>query len=214
MSRVLYHFFHSTFSRRARLALAHKGIDVELCDTREEPHRMAEAQAGTAVRTMPVLVDEGRVVAESLAIAHYLDLAYPERPRLFPLGAAAAAETLAITSAVDIAMNTLVDVGTRYWPLHDDPAWASVVRDRMERAQLAIDSVAAKATRPILVGDAWGIAEICTIAATKWVAGMPARVPTSPRLQQIRTLGFRLPDALTEWAKLHDDRPEVRAIYG
>jgi hypothetical protein len=84
----------------------------------------------------------------------------------------------------------------------------------MRRAQGAIDAVAARATSPLLAGDAWGAAEIWTLAATLWIKGMPARRETSPQVAQILTLGFRLPDALVAWAAQHESRPEVRAIYG
>ena len=37
MARVLYHFKMSVFSRRARLALAHKGLDCDMRDGRSNP---------------------------------------------------------------------------------------------------------------------------------------------------------------------------------
>lgn len=212
--RVLYHFPTSVFSRRARLALAHKGLDVELRDARADESLLAEARRLSPIQTMPVLVDEGRVVGDSTAIAHYLDLAYPERPALWPTGAKAAHAAIAITTAVDVAMNALVDMGTRCWDLRNDPAWGRVVGERIARAQAAIDFVAEQAKGPILAGDSWGAAEIWTLSAALWVAGMPARAPTAPLVAQILTLGFRMPDSLVEWTKQHQDRPEVRAIYG
>lgn len=212
--RVLYHFTNSVFSRRARLALAHKGLDVELRDARADESFLAEARRLTPLRTMPVLVDGDRALGDSGAIAHYLDLAYPDRPALWPRGADAAHEALTITTAVDVAMNALVDMGTRHWELRNAAAWESVLGERISRAQAAIDAVAAKATRPILAGDAWGAAEIWTLSAALWVAGMPARAATAPLVAQILTLGFRMPQALIDWAKQHEHRPEVRAIYG
>lgn len=212
--RILYHFPTSVFSRRARLALAHKGLDVELRDARAEEAFLAEARRLSPLRTMPVFVDEGRALGDSTSIAHYLDLAYPDRPLLWPRGASAARAALAITTAVDVAMNALVDMGTRNWELRHDPAWESVLRERIARAHAAMDSVAAQATRPLLAGEAWGAAEIWTLSAALWVSGMPARAASSPLVSQILTLGFRLPDALVEWAKQHEGRAEVRAIYG
>lgn len=212
--RVLYHFPTSVFSRRARLALAHKGLDVELRDARADERAAAEAKAKSTLSTMPVLDDDGRVVGDSTAIAHYLDLAYADRPALFPREAGAAQRTLAITSLVDVAMNTLVDVGTRYWALRDHPKWAEVSGERLRRAQTAIDAVAELANAPLLAGDAWGAAEIWTLAATLWVKGLPARVGSSALVAQIVTLGFRLPERLVAWAAQHEAREEVRAIYG
>jgi glutathione S-transferase len=214
LMRVLYHYPMSVFSRRARLALAHKGLDVELRDARADEAYVAEARRLSPLRTLPILVDEGRVIGDSGAIAQYLDLAYPDRPSIWPVGRDAAHEALAVTTAIDVAMNALVDMGTRNWDLRNDPAWGTVLRERMSRAQIAIDSVAAKATRPLLAGDTWGAAEIWTLSAVLWVSGMPARAKSAPLVAQILTLGFRLPDALVGWAKEHEGRPEVRAIYG
>lgn len=215
--RVLYHFEMSTFSRRTRLALAHKGIDVELRDARSNPKWLDEAVRLSPMRTIPVLVDEGRVLGDSGAIAQYLDLAYPDRPALWPRGADAASRALAITTAIDGAMNALVDMGTRTFALRNDPAWAQVVGERIARAQASIDAVAkiveeTKASN--LVGDGWCIADMWTVAAALWVAAMPARASSSPQVAQILTLGFRLPEALLAWAKQHESRPDVRAIYG
>lgn len=206
--RVLYHFPTSVFSKRTRLALALKGLDVELRDARADERAYAEAKKVSPQGTMPVFVDEGRALGDSTAIAHYLDLAYPDRAALFPKKRELAHQTLQVTSLVDVAMNTLVDVGTRYYALRNDPAWPEICRARMERAQGAIDAVAP------LLGDGWGAAEIWALSATLWVSSFPSRVSTSPLVAQIVTLGFRLPDALVAWAKQHEERDDVRAIYG
>lgn len=212
--RVLYTFPTSVFSRRARLALAHKELEHEVRDARADEKLLAEARRLSPQATMPVLVDDGRAVGDSTAIATYLDLAYPDLPMLFPKGAAAAHATLSVVSLVDAAMNTLVELGTRFWPLRNDPAWEKVKTDRLARAQGSIEAVAALATKAHLVGEAWTVADIWALSATLWVAGMPARASSAPLVAQILTLGFRLPDSLVTWAKQHESRPDVRAVYG
>jgi glutathione S-transferase len=212
--RVLYHFPTSVFSRRTRLALAHKELDHELRDARANEAHMAEARKLSPQATFPVLVDEGRALGDSTAIATYLDLAYPDRPTLFPKGPVASHVTLSIVAQVDTAMNTLVELGTRFWALRNDPAWDKVKTDRIARAQGSIDAVAAMATKRHLVGDAWTVADIWALSATLWVAGMPARASSAPLVAQILTLGFRIPDSLVAWAKQHESRPDVHAIYG
>jgi len=65
---------------KARMALAHKGIEVERrpwCFTDKE----MIAFSGQGL--VPVLVDDGKVVTDSWRIALYLEAAYPERPTLF-----------------------------------------------------------------------------------------------------------------------------------
>ena len=130
---------------------------------------MAEARKASPQSTMPVLVDEGRAIGDSTAIAVYLDLAYPDRPRLFPSGADAAhRDVFSIVSQVDAAMNALVDLGTRFYALRNDPAWEKVKGERSSRAQGSIDAVAAVATKPHLVGNAWSVADIWALSAALW----------------------------------------------
>jgi glutathione S-transferase len=213
--RTLFHYEYSVFSRRTRLVLAHKGIDVELKDGRLDPAHIAKARSIQPIRTMPVFVEEdGQALGDSNAITQYLEIAYPDRPALFPKDATPARDALAIMAAVDVAMNALVDCGTRIYDLRNDPAWPAIKGERMARAQDAIDFVASKATRPVLAGDAWSAADIWVYAATRWVSAFPTRVESSPQIAQIVTLGFRLPDALVAWSKQHDSRPDVRSIYG
>ncbi|MBZ9840854.1 glutathione S-transferase family protein [Mesorhizobium sp. CA5] len=65
---------------KTKMALAHKGLAATNVPTRflEVP----KVEAGVS-RTVPVIRDGERVVADSFAIALYLDEAYPERPTLF-----------------------------------------------------------------------------------------------------------------------------------
>jgi glutathione S-transferase len=70
----------SPFCWRARMAIAHKGLD---CETR--PARfteIAEIADGKQTR-VPVIDDDGRIVADSWDIAEYLEETYPDRPSLF-----------------------------------------------------------------------------------------------------------------------------------
>ena len=92
MKRVLYDLAgadpqlrFSPYCWRAKLALAHKGLDVETV-----PWRFTDkdAIAFSGQGRVPVLVDGERTISDSWAIALYLEETYPERPSLF--GAAAA----------------------------------------------------------------------------------------------------------------------------
>jgi len=65
---------------KAKMALAHKGLAFEVVPTR---FREVPTVEGGASKTVPVIRDGERVVADSFAIALYLDEAYPDRPTLF-----------------------------------------------------------------------------------------------------------------------------------
>jgi glutathione S-transferase len=65
---------------KAAFALAHKGLDFERVPTRFTEIGRIE---GGISRTVPVIRDGDRVVADSFAIALYLEETYPDRPTLF-----------------------------------------------------------------------------------------------------------------------------------
>jgi glutathione S-transferase len=71
----------SPFCWRTRMALAHKGLEVETVPWRfTEKDRLPQPNAGR----VPVIVDGGQVVHDSSTIAEYLENRYPDRPSLFP----------------------------------------------------------------------------------------------------------------------------------
>jgi glutathione S-transferase len=70
----------SPYCWRARLALAHKGLDVESI-----PWRFTEKAAIATYKSekVPVLLDRDEAVTDSWAIANHLEENYPDRPSLF-----------------------------------------------------------------------------------------------------------------------------------
>jgi glutathione S-transferase len=70
----------SPFCWRSKMALAHKGLAVETVPWRfTEKDKLPAPNSGR----VPVIVDAGRVVHDSTAIADYLEEHYPDRPSLF-----------------------------------------------------------------------------------------------------------------------------------
>ncbi|HTV87896.1 MAG TPA: glutathione S-transferase family protein [Stellaceae bacterium] len=93
----------SPFCWRTRMALAHKGLDVETVPWRfTEKDKLPKPNDGR----VPVIVDGGRVVHDSTAIADYLEQRYPERPPLFDGRAGRA-----LTRFVQNWTETVVNVG-------------------------------------------------------------------------------------------------------
>jgi len=77
----------SPFCWRARMALAHKGLDVATVPWRfTEKDKLPQPNAGR----VPVIVDGNEVVHDSSEIAEYLEAKYRDRPSLFGDGAARA----------------------------------------------------------------------------------------------------------------------------
>jgi glutathione S-transferase len=65
---------------KTTMSLAHKGLDYRRVPT---PFTSVPVVEGGVSKTIPVIRDGDTVVADSFAIALYLDDAYPERPSLF-----------------------------------------------------------------------------------------------------------------------------------
>lgn len=72
---------------RVRMALAHKGLEVERVPT---PFTGIAEIGGGLSKTVPILEHDGRFLNESTTIARYLEETFPDRPSLFggPGGAA------------------------------------------------------------------------------------------------------------------------------
>jgi glutathione S-transferase len=77
----------SPFCWRSKMALAHKGLSVETVPWHfTEKDNLPQPNAGR----VPVIVDDGKVIHDSTAIADYLETRYPDRPSLFGDAAARA----------------------------------------------------------------------------------------------------------------------------
>ena len=90
MSR-LYRFQFSTNAERVELALAHKGLAVE--SVQVDPKDRSEVRRVSGQDLVPVIVDNGKVVFDSMEIVRYLEERYPDKP-LYPADAARRAEML------------------------------------------------------------------------------------------------------------------------
>ena len=76
--RILYHFWLSPFSRKVRIALFEKGMDVELV-VEKYWNRRPEFLALNTAGKVPVLSEpDGTILADSQAIVEYLEDCQPE----------------------------------------------------------------------------------------------------------------------------------------
>lgn len=215
-NRRVFHFPSSPFSRRARLALAHKGLACDLVDARANPEQRQEAQRLCPIPTIPVLVEpDGRALGDSGEIAHYLDRAYADAPMIFPSGAEHAHATLEATGLVDLALNTIVDLGTRYFALRADPAWDGVKREMLGRAQSALDALAARAAsrgKSTWTGAGWSAADMWITTAVIWIEGWPGRAKDNANIAQLVSLGVKLPAELSRWTDAHRANADLAAL--
>ncbi len=140
----------SPYCWRTRFALAHKGLAVETVPWRfTEKEKIAFSGQGR----VPVIVDGGTTVADSWAIAEYLEQTYPARPSLFG-GAAgrtharfinAWADTILLPGIARLIVRDILDVL--------DPRDTDYFRrSREERFGMSLDEVVAGRNERV---DAW-----------------------------------------------------------
>jgi glutathione S-transferase len=211
---IVYHFATSPFARRVRLVLAYKGCSAELRDPRANPELQPELQRLSPMHTVPVLVDEARVIVDSTAIVHYLERKIPEPP-VFPKGVAGAF-AFELAALADAAIGIISDVGARYYALHDHPRFPKARELMVGRAQRALDTMAdrvlSRGNGVPLCGEQWSWADIVVYTTVAWLEGLPIRAATQAAPNQMVSLGWTLPAALSEWADQHRSRPDVMAL--
>lgn len=104
----LYSYFRSSAAGRVRIALNLKGLEYEY----EPVHLLASEQLRPEFRELnpsalvPVLVDEGKVLNQSLAIIEYLEERHPQPP-LLPGSAADRARIRALALAIACEIHPL-----------------------------------------------------------------------------------------------------------
>jgi glutathione S-transferase len=167
--------------RRTRIFLAEKGISVptEQVDMMKMEHKTAEYTAINPLQRMPALVlDDGTVITESLAICRYFDALQPEPP-LFGEGAKEIGLVEMWSRRVE--NNFFATVAAVFRHLHPAmkelevpqvPAWAEANRPRVMEFLELLDGELGQ--REFIAGDRFTVADItalCTIDFMK-----PARL--------------------------------------
>lgn len=98
----LYGHLFSSYTWKALIALYEKQLDFEFCGLGDEhPEHWEQLRAHWPRGQMPVLVDDGRGVAESSIIVEHLDLAYPGTPQMLPLDREAALQVRLLDRVFD-----------------------------------------------------------------------------------------------------------------
>src|SRR3954454_493748 len=167
--------------RRVRVFLAEKGIQVptEQVDLGAQQHKSAGFSAINPIQRVPVLVlDDGTVIAESIAICRYFEALQPDPPMFG-------------REAKDIAC---IEMGNRRLELHllfpishvcrnthpamkemevpQVPAWADANKPRVAEL-LAVFDRELKG-RPFVAGDRYTVADITGLVAVDFMK--PARL--------------------------------------
>jgi glutathione S-transferase len=153
--------------RRTRIFLAEKGIDlpIEQVDIMAKQHKSAEFTAINPLQRLPVLVlDDGTIICESLAICRYFEALRPEPP-LFGQGPKEVGLVEMWSRRVE--NNLFATVAQVFRHLHPAmkelevpqvPAWAEANKPRVFDFLGILDSQLAE--HEFIAGDRYSIADI------------------------------------------------------
>jgi glutathione S-transferase len=153
--------------RRVRIFLAEKGIAVPTAqvDIARQEHKTPEYAAINPLQRMPSLVlDDGTIITESIAICRYFEMLRPEPP-LFGVGSKDAAIVEMWNRRAEI--NFLASVAAVFRHTHPAmkelevpqvPAWAEANRPRVSWFLEMLDRELA--TREFVAGDRYTVADI------------------------------------------------------
>jgi glutathione S-transferase len=97
--RLLYQFPISHYCEKTRWNLEAKGVPYEVRNLVPGVHRLTVKRL-TGKRTVPMLLDRGKPIADSQAIAAHLEQAYPDKP-LLPANEADRARALELEEYFD-----------------------------------------------------------------------------------------------------------------
>jgi glutathione S-transferase len=177
--------------RRVRIFLAEKGIEVptEQVDLATLEHKSAEFTAINPMQRIPVLVlDDGTVITESIAICRYFEGLRPE-PALFGRGAKEAALVEMWNRRMEFdLLGPVSNVFRHQHPAMREmqkpqvPEWAEVNKPRVAEMLTLLD--AELQDRLYMAGDSLTVADITALVAIDFLR--PARLQVPGDLANVR----------------------------
>ncbi|MBN9038569.1 MAG: glutathione S-transferase [Rhizobiales bacterium] len=177
--------------RRVRIFLAEKGIEVPLApvDMGALGHRSAEVTGLNPLQRLPVLVlDDGTVLTESIAICRYFEELHPQPP-LFGTGALGRA--LVEMWQRRMELNLLMPVAQAFrhihpamveWEVPQVAEWGEANKPKAVEFLSILDRELAG--REFVAGDAYTVADITGLVAVDFMK--PARIELPAGLSNVR----------------------------
>jgi glutathione S-transferase len=205
----LYAIPFSTNVERVGLALGHKGVDAEvvMCD----PAARGPIHDVSGQDLVPVLDDEGFVVADSSRIIEHLEGRFPD-PRLFPADPARRAQ-----------MRVFVDWFDRVWKV--PPNRIEEELGRAEPDHVLVEALAAEmraslalfdemlSDRSHLMGEEFSAADCTAFPFLKY--GLWIRDDDDERFHRILAERLALDDGyprIEDWLRRVDERPRIAGV--
>ncbi|HEY5459938.1 MAG TPA: maleylacetoacetate isomerase [Sphingomicrobium sp.] len=206
---VLYDYFRSSASYRARIALNLKGVDYELRPVSLVEGKQTEAafRALNPQGLVPLLEIDGHRITQSLAICNYLNSIVPDPP-FMPADAAERAHVLALALTVACDIHPLNNLRVLKYLQStfgvDDAAKDLWYRHWIEEGLAALEEMARPKAGAFLFGDAPTIADICLVPQLYNARRFSVPVTAYPTLRRADETA----SAHAAFAAAHPDRQE------
>jgi len=177
--------------RRVRVFLAEKGITVplEAVDLGNLQQKSAEFRRINPIQRVPVLeLDDGTLIAESIAICRYFEALHPE-PALFGRGATEIAHIEMWNRRLEL--HFLFPVSHVFRNTHPAmkelevpqvPAWAEANKPRIAEFLRVLDDELEN--KPFVAGDRYSVADITGLIAVDFMK--PARLAVPEECANVR----------------------------
>ncbi|MBW4612015.1 MAG: glutathione S-transferase family protein [Desmonostoc vinosum HA7617-LM4] len=179
---TLYHAPISPNSRRVWVALLEKGLEFELVEVKLDGEQFKpEFLAISPFHHIPVLVDDGFNIVESLAILDYLEAKYPI-PAMLPQDA----QDLAIARMVQlVTVNELLPATTTFLPQvlglpAGDPEKIEQAKQKIAIVLKLFESLLD--SRPYFGSENLTLAEIVAGTVVIWLPGVGISLSDYPKL--------------------------------
>lgn len=192
----LYNYWRSSASWRVRIALAYKNIPYEYVAVNILPSVKAQNapdyQKLNPMQQVPTLVlDDGRQLAQSIAILEYLEEVAP-RPSLLPADPYLRARARQLAELVNAGIQPFQNLPTmaRISELGGDAK--EFVRGYIARGLDALQASAEATAGTFLVGDAPSFAEVCLVPQLNAARRFELDVARWPLLARVEEACMRL----------------------
>ena len=208
----LYGYWRSSAAYRVRLALAWKGLAATSIpiDLRTGEQSGADFRAHSPQGLVPLLVDDGAALSQSLAIIEYLDETHPEPP-LLPADALGRARVrsaaLVIVADIHPINNPRVANRLRSDFGADHAAIDSWSRHWITTGFAALEALATAHGGRFVHGDALSVADLCLVPQLYNARRVGTALAAYPRLLAAETQVLAMPFA----AAAHPDaQPDAK----
>ncbi|UFZ07802.1 maleylacetoacetate isomerase [Bradyrhizobium ontarionense] len=212
----LYSFWRSLASFRVRIALNLKGIPYEQVAVdidRQQHHGDAYAALNPQMALPSLVLDDGTVLTQSLAILDYLDEACPG-PALLPEDAKGRARVRALAAMIACDAHPLTTPRVQRYlteVLHvDDAARAAWLRHWAAEMLAAVEAQLSShpATGRFAHGDAPTTADICLAGHVTFALNQGLDLASTPTVKRVVEAAMALPAFASAHPLAQPDTPE------